>query len=448
MKLSYIGLLALTVSAQRISKKQAASLFRKRRDNGGVFEELKAPNLERECIEESCSFQELVEALPTAENHHLAGFADITDETALAKALWASYTRECSEPGACDPTGTATCTNEWRNHVCTCREGFVKTDESQDCSLDRDECAIEGWCSNGATCTNTHGSFNCDCPAGWGGDRCDEDVDECLLEDSCLNGGVCTNTEGSFTCACNEFWRGARCEEDINECAENNPCVDSGCINSQGSYECLCTNGKGGKHCDEDFDECAHALCPAGTECISMDDGAMYGAFQCVCPERGCNNLDQEEYDNKLSLVYDPNNVEEVVEVALIDVNATGSDYSLPEYESESPSNETSVDSYEIEEYEAPEAYDSYNAVEAEVEVEEQEYDNTIDLPVEEESDYTNEYTEDDSTNYESYNQDSEATTSDYNVPEAYDSYAESYDAAPTPYTAEDEVTYADDYSY
>ena len=60
----------------------------------------------------------------------------------------------------------------------------------------------------------------------------------------------------------------------------------------------------------------------------------------------------------------------------------------MPEYETEVSSNETS--SYEIEEYEAPQAYDAYNEVEAEDEVEEQEYDNTIDLPVEEESDYAN----------------------------------------------------------
>ena len=39
---------------------------------------------------------------------------------------------------------------------------------------DIDECAMEGYCANGATCTNLEGGYNCDCVEGWTGDRCDE----------------------------------------------------------------------------------------------------------------------------------------------------------------------------------------------------------------------------------------------------------------------------------
>ena len=39
---------------------------------------------------------------------------------------------------------------------------------------DIDECAVEGYCDNGATCTNLEGGYNCDCVEGWTGVRCYE----------------------------------------------------------------------------------------------------------------------------------------------------------------------------------------------------------------------------------------------------------------------------------
>jgi EGF domain-containing protein len=38
-------------------------------------------------------------------------------------------------------------------------------------------------------------------------------IDECLIDDSpCLNGGTCTNTDGSYTCQCVTPYIGANCE--------------------------------------------------------------------------------------------------------------------------------------------------------------------------------------------------------------------------------------------
>ena len=37
------------------------------------------------------------------------------------------------------------------------------------------------------------------------------DIDECATSDVC-NGGACTNTVGSFTCECNEQTTGSTCE--------------------------------------------------------------------------------------------------------------------------------------------------------------------------------------------------------------------------------------------
>ena len=42
-------------------------------------------------------------------------------------------------------------------------------------SLDNDECAGNGGvgdCANGASCTNTEGSFTCNCAFGWTGGLC------------------------------------------------------------------------------------------------------------------------------------------------------------------------------------------------------------------------------------------------------------------------------------
>lgn len=38
--------------------------------------------------------------------------------------------------------------------------------------------------------------------------NCNEDIDECLVADTCANDGVCTNTDGSFSCNCTMYWSG------------------------------------------------------------------------------------------------------------------------------------------------------------------------------------------------------------------------------------------------
>ena len=72
--------------------------------------------------------------------------------------------------------------------------------------LDNDECEGEGDgsdCATNANCTNTEGSYECNCGKGYQGDgtTCD-DKDECENDKSCSVNEYCKNNVGSYSCLC------------------------------------------------------------------------------------------------------------------------------------------------------------------------------------------------------------------------------------------------------
>ena len=94
---------------------------------------------------------------------------------------------ECStNNGGCHAT-LATCTNTEGSHTCTCKAGYsgdgvtcngkkksftssLKNKKSFNQTIDINECSTNnGGCSANAVCTNTVGSFNCACKAGYTG---------------------------------------------------------------------------------------------------------------------------------------------------------------------------------------------------------------------------------------------------------------------------------------
>ncbi|XP_078584393.1 uncharacterized protein LOC144866701 [Branchiostoma floridae x Branchiostoma japonicum] len=129
-----------------------------------------------------------------------------------------------------------------------CLNGRWVAENAVPCT-DIDECAENTHnCHADATCTNTVGSFTCECNEGFEGDgvTCTEsDVDECAAgTDNCHAEATCTNTDGSFTCECNEGFEGdgVTCT-DIDECATNDGGCAHSCENTDGSFKCSCPYG-------------------------------------------------------------------------------------------------------------------------------------------------------------------------------------------------------------
>ena len=108
-------------SLDLLTSNQANSILsRVRRSNDGLFEEWGSePNLERECVEERCSFEEANE---------------IFDDRDKVQAFMRAKKKTCHQPDACDKKGTRVCKQEWGKHTCKCKTGF----KGDKCELERD----------------------------------------------------------------------------------------------------------------------------------------------------------------------------------------------------------------------------------------------------------------------------------------------------------------------
>ena len=183
----------------------------------------------------------------------------------------------CS-PDTCGNGGT--CVEQPLNgFMCVCPPGFVSSaGDDSDCLEDVDECALSESCFNGATCTNTPGSFDCMCPAGFTGSDCGAVIDFCS-NDTCSFQGDCLSLVDGFVCSCDAGFTGMQCEVDVDEC-DPVQCQNSGtCIEGIGSFTCICDSGFTGALCDIDINECINSPCENDATCI---DGVA--GFTCNCP--------------------------------------------------------------------------------------------------------------------------------------------------------------------
>ena len=81
----------------------------------------------------------------------------------------------------------------------------------KNCSTDIDECS-SGPCLNNGTCGDLIADFNCTCPPGFSGKRCENSL--CEPYNPCLNNGTCKlNSQNvNFTCECAAGFAGSRCQ--------------------------------------------------------------------------------------------------------------------------------------------------------------------------------------------------------------------------------------------
>ncbi|KAL9952021.1 hypothetical protein ACROYT_G039221 [Oculina patagonica] len=194
---------------------------------------------------------------------------------------------ECKKPKICPRY--AICTNTNGSYECNCEEGYSK--KSGECK-DIDECETGAHkCDETTTqCQNLEGDYHCPCRTGFTKtqDKC-VDIDECKQDPGVCGDkrATCKNTIGSFECICEktgyEYNSEARNCSDTDECVDK-PCGDDKnmkCKNSQGSYSCDCEPQyrKDGNVC-KDIDECADnkTLCEGDMKCFNS-----LGSYKCDC---------------------------------------------------------------------------------------------------------------------------------------------------------------------
>ncbi|XP_076800340.1 coagulation factor IX-like isoform X1 [Clavelina lepadiformis] len=228
------SILCVIESKVFVSKQEASQyLSRSKRANNGFLEEWQQGNIERECVEEQCTYEEAREAF---------------ENDVATAAFWKQLHHQCEVNMPCTEGNTFRCVNVYNGYQCVCLPGFSGTK----CETDDLRIASEHVCQEYPTL--------------------------------CLNGGTCVDDEDdSYYCNCPEGWFGRDCAQDINEC-DTSPCEHGRCVNHAGTFECSCEAGYEGKFCEEDVDECAFGHCPPGTTC---EDGV--NSFVCTCPDEGCN---------------------------------------------------------------------------------------------------------------------------------------------------------------
>ncbi|XP_056132751.1 protein crumbs homolog 1 [Lampris incognitus] len=97
--------------------------------------------------------------------------------------------------------------------------------------------------------------------------------------DPCLNNGECQDLFNLYNCSCPEGWAGRRCDFFTDTCASD-PCIHGNCSVNGLTYECACEFGYAGADCEEEVDVCVNHLCAHGSTCLHGPD-----RYACLCAE-------------------------------------------------------------------------------------------------------------------------------------------------------------------
>ena len=166
------------------------------------------------------------------------------------------------------------------SNECVCKEGFTVDRDTNFC-LDIDECSLDHDCDRNSTCTNSEGSYTCNCDTGFFGNGKSCQAGDCT-EDTCSLNEECVS-ERSIDCRCKLGFK--RNQEgicvDIDECSTSDAKCDENadCSNTQGSYSCNCRQGFFGTGFRCFVGSCSQSNCPARQKCISPT------STDCECEE-------------------------------------------------------------------------------------------------------------------------------------------------------------------
>lgn len=158
---------------------------------------------------------------------------------------------------------------------------------------DVDECALHIHdCNPNADCTNTHGSFKCQCRKGFVGDGKKNCVKTCF--EKCIH-GVCSG-EPEFKCECDLGWTGSDCSIDCG-CNFRSTCESGYCDScqmlSEGKFCEKCVSGSFGNATD-----CQKCDCnDHGDESLGFCNGTT---GECYCKDftegKNCENCIENYY--------------------------------------------------------------------------------------------------------------------------------------------------------
>ncbi|XP_052772761.1 uncharacterized protein LOC128211759 isoform X2 [Mya arenaria] len=171
---------------------------------------------------------------------------------------------------------------------CVCDDGWT----GPNCDVDEDECDLQAFTCTmpNMHCVNLPGTASCQCLAGYHTDQTSGgciDFNECLdvLTHDCAQ--ICTNTNGSYECSCRAGFNqnGKQCT-DIDECQGLRGCEQK-CENTLGSYRCSCSEGYKldllDRHSCMPETECntdQYSTCPQNSTCVVASGDVM-----CKCPK-------------------------------------------------------------------------------------------------------------------------------------------------------------------
>ncbi|EDV27739.1 uncharacterized protein TRIADDRAFT_53736 [Trichoplax adhaerens] len=121
---------------------------------------------------------------------------------------------DCVDPQANTCSSLQSCTNTMGTFSCQCISGYSWNSESNQCE-DINECLLNATCASNAICVNIFGGFKCQCEKGYTGNGLRNCSSLCPLH-FCQNDGQCLYLNDSFICNCTSEFYGPSCENAVS----------------------------------------------------------------------------------------------------------------------------------------------------------------------------------------------------------------------------------------